>query len=64
MGVGDAHAVVIVSVQPPEIVPISPVASSTMYRLHVPLGSVPLKIERAEPPRGAGAGAGHVSPVP
>ena len=26
--------------------------------------SVPIKVESAEPPEGAGAGAGHVSPAP
>jgi hypothetical protein len=31
--------------------------------LHVPFGFVPLKTERTEPPEGAGAGAGHVSPA-
>lgn len=50
--------------QPPAKLPRSPPTSSNRYRDHVPLGSVPLKIDRAEPPNGAGAGALNVSPVP
>jgi hypothetical protein len=63
VGVGDAHGptVVTVRVQPPTIWPRPVIVSSTRYRLHVPLGLVPLKIDSAEPPKGAGAGAGHVS---
>jgi hypothetical protein len=52
-----------VSDQPSTIRPWSPLASSTMYRDHVPLASVPSNTDRAEPPEGAGAGAGKVSPV-
>jgi hypothetical protein len=33
-----------------------------MYKLHVPFGSLPLKTLNADPPEGAGAGAGNVSP--
>jgi hypothetical protein len=64
IGVGDGQVVVILRIQPPSTTPLLPPASSTRYRRHVPLGSVPLKIESAEPPKGVGAGAGHVSPAP
>ena len=66
VGVGVTHGplVVIVMVQPPATCPVSPAASSTRYRLHVPLGLVPLKIESITLPEGTGAGAGHVSPAP
>src|SRR5215213_777006 len=50
--------------QPPEMVPRSPPASSTTNRRHAPLGLVPLKSARAAPKGAAGAGAGKVSPVP
>jgi hypothetical protein len=48
--------------QPPILAPISPASSSTTYKLHVPFGFVPLKTDRKEPPEGAGAGAGQLSP--
>ncbi len=50
--------------QPPLMLPLSPAASSTTYRLQVPLGSVPLKTASWVAAEGAGAGAGKVSPVP
>jgi len=61
---GVEQTLVIVNVHPPDIMPRSPPVSSTRYRLQMPLGSVPLKIESDEPPDGVGAGATHVSPVP
>ena len=61
---GVGQTVVTVNVHPPDIIPRSPPVSSTRYRLQMPLGSVPLKIESDEPPDGVGAGATHVSPVP
>ena len=52
-------------VQPPEMVSAaSPQASSTTYRLHVPLGAVPLKAPASvvfEEGDGAGAGKGSTS---
>jgi hypothetical protein len=65
VGVGDGQVVMILRIQPASTKPKSePTASSRTYRLHVPLGSVPLKIESAEPPKGVGAGGGQVSPAP
>jgi hypothetical protein len=49
---------------PPAKLPESPAASSTTYRLQVPLALVPLKVENAVAPDATGAGAGKVSPVP
>jgi hypothetical protein len=43
------------------MLPASPPASSTTYRLHVPFGLIPLNTLSADPPDGAGAGAGNVS---
>src|SRR5947199_318937 len=64
-------SVVKLSVQPPEIAPVSPPRSSTAYRLHAPFGfSDPyVPSNEAAPADGAswnvaGAGAGKVSPVP
>src|SRR5262245_15010073 len=58
-------SVVIVRLHPPLILPIAVAASSTTYRLHVPLGLSPLKSERVVDTYGpAGAGAGNRSPVP
>ena len=60
--VGSATSdVVIVTLHPPVIDPESPVASSTTYRLHVPLGLVPLNVPRVVADPGAGAGAGNES---
>ena len=42
-------SVVILSVQPPAIVPESPVAPSSTYRLQVPFGFVPLKTDNVWP---------------
>ena len=53
--------VVIVTLHPPAIDPVSPVASSTTYRLHVPFGLVPVKVPRVVADPGAGAGAGNES---
>ena len=55
---------VIVSSQPPLRSPTSPPRSSIIYSDQVPLGAVPLNIESAEPPSGAGAGALNTSPAP
>ena len=52
------------SSQPPEMLPESPPASSITYRLQVPFGFAPLKVDRATLPEGTGAGAENVSPVP
>jgi len=44
------------------MLPASPPESSTIYKLHVPFGLLPLNTLNADPPEGAGAGAGNVSP--
>jgi len=62
VGVGQ-RSVVIFNSHPPLIVPVSPAASSTTYSDHVPFGAVPTNVDNDEPPAGAGAGAGKVSPV-
>ena len=46
---------VIFSVHPNPILPLSPLASSTTYRLHVPSGLVPLKTLRFAAPPGEGS---------
>ena len=57
-----ASSVVIVRLQPPLIDPMSPVASSTMYRLQVPLGLVPENAAASvRCVLGAGAGDGNES---
>src|SRR5262245_3756231 len=51
--------------QPPPMVPASTDSSSTLKRRQEPLGLMPVNTERADPPEGAGAGAGQASvPVP
>ena len=60
-----ASSVVIVRLQPPLMLPTSPVVSSTMYRLHVPLGAVPVNAAASVVlTLGAGAGAGKESGFP
>lgn len=59
----DADAV-IVTCQPPEILPTSPAVSSTTKSRQLPLGAVPLKTESVDPYGPAGAGAANVSPPP
>ena len=49
---------------PPLMLPASPPTSSMTYNFHVPFGFVPLNTLSADPPDGAGAGAGNVSPAP
>lgn len=49
---------------PPLMLPASPPESSVTYNFHVPFGSVPLNTLRSDPPEGAGAGDGNVSPKP
>ena len=56
--------VVIFTHHPPARLPPSPVVSSVTYRLHTPLGSIPLNTLNALPPDGAGAGAGNTSAPP
>jgi hypothetical protein len=46
---------------PPARLPASPPESSTIYKLHVPFGFVPLNALNADPPDGTGAGEGKVS---
>src|SRR5689334_20048050 len=63
-GAAGASTVEICSDQPVRD-PRSPELSSTTYRLQVPFGSVPLKVDRADPPVATGAGAGNAStPAP
>ena len=62
VGAGPQPSVVMCNAHPPLIEPKSVPSSSTTYSDHVPFGELPLKIERAEPPNGAGAGAAHASP--
>ena len=50
------------SAQPPESVPLSPAASSLMYRLQVPVGSSPVNTDNDEP-YGGGAGMVMMAPV-
>jgi hypothetical protein len=50
--------------QPPARIPISPGVISITYKLHVPLGSVPLKVASVVALEGVGAGAGKVSALP
>src|SRR5262245_49807517 len=66
LGVGLWRGTTAVSVrlQPPARAPPSHQESSTTYRLHVPLGSWPLKALRAVAPEGSGAGAGKKSAIP
>ena len=45
------------------IEPMSPPASSTRYRLHVPFADIPSNVDRSTFPDGAGAGAGKMSPA-
>jgi hypothetical protein len=45
----------------PTILPLSPGKSSTTYKDHVPLGSVPLKVDNATLNNCAGAGGGKLS---
>jgi len=56
-----AAIVVISRHHPPLMLPASPPTSSTIYKLQVPLGLIPLKTLSADPPEGVGAGAGNVS---
>ena len=58
-----AVAASMVMLQPPPMSPMSPPASSTTYRLHVPLGEVPSRVERVAPYGPAGAGAGRASGI-
>ena len=55
---------VMVTCQPPEILPASPPVSSTTKSRQLPFGAVPLKTESVEPYGAAGAGAANVSPAP
>jgi len=50
--------VLIVRLQPPEMLPASGLASSTMNKLQVPFGSVPLKTDKDAAPGVSGAGGG------
>ena len=56
-------AVIIFRHQPPTKLPPLAAESSRTKSFHTPLGLVPLKTDKAEPPDGAGAGAGNVSPI-
>src|ERR1051326_7173676 len=56
--------VVMLRHHPPARLPASPPESSTMYKLHVPFGSLPLNTLNADPPDGTGAGATNGSPAP
>jgi hypothetical protein len=65
VGVAVGGAVVISRHQPLPIVPVLPVpvASSTIYKLQTPFGSVPSKTDSVVPYGPAGAGLPKVSPV-
>src|SRR5688500_11162134 len=58
------QSVVTVRLQPPLTLPVTAPLSSTEYRAQLPFGSVPLKIEKLDPPRGVGAGSGKLSTAP
>ena len=53
--------VVMVTLHPPVIDPLSPVASSTTKRRQTPFGLVPVKVARVVATPGEGAGAGNAS---
>ena len=61
---GVASSVVMFRHHPLAMLPPKPPVSSLIYRLHVPVESVPLNTLNALPPDGAGAGAGNVSAPP
>ena len=70
-GLGDEVSAVVVAAavamlrhHPPPIVPVSPVASSNTYRLHTPLGLVPLKAPASVVAADTAGAPGSVSPLP
>ena len=60
-GGGGGGAVVVIVSDQLVMLPMSSPASSTRYRLQVPLGAPPSKVDRLTLPDGAGAGAGNGS---
>ena len=62
--VGVGPAVIISRHHPVRLPPAPGLPSSTIYRDHVPLGSVPLKADNRTLPNGRGAGGKKISPLP